>query len=451
VEDIMRIVIIGAGDVGYYLAQRLSYEKHDLTLIESDPEKCARVRDTLDVSVIQGDASSQIILREAGLPSADMLIAASGIDEVNLIACLTASKMGVRWKVARVRNPDYYHPSSILTGKDLGVDLFIHPEEEVVEEIIRLLMRSSASEIVEFENGKILVVGLKLDPSCRHLNLQLKEIGTELERRNFRVVAIQRGDRTIIPTGEDYLYRNDEIFVLTKAESLQDVLSFYGKSEEKLEKIMILGGGKIGRGVAQRLEEKKLQVTLIESNREKSVQIASRLRKTTVVQADGLELDALAQEGILDMDAFIAVTSDDENNIISCLLAKHLKIRKTVALVNKLTYLPLMPVIGIDATVNLRLATAGAILRFVRRGSILSVASFHGIDAEAIEFNVTRSDRFEKKTLKQLHLPDGMLIAAIVRGEEVIVPYGNSVIQGGDKVIVFSLPKAIPSLEKLFS
>lgn len=447
----MRIVIIGAGDVGYYLAQRLSHEKHDLTLVDTDPEKCTRARENLDVSVIHGDASSQTILKEAGLPSADLLIAASGIDEVNLIACLVASKMGVRWKVARVRNPDYYHPSSVLTGKDLGVDLFIHPEEEVVEEIIRLLMRSSASEIVEFENGKILVVGLKLDPSCRHLNYQLKEIGTESERRNFRVVAIQRGERTIIPTGEDYLYRNDEIFVLTKAESLQDVLSFYGKSEEKLEKIMILGGGKIGRGVAQRLEEKKLEVTLIESNKEKSVQIASQLRKTTVVQADGMELDALAQEGILDMDAFIAVTSDDENNIISCLLAKHLKIRKTVALVNKLTYLPLMPVIGIDATVNLRLATAGAILRFVRRGSILSVASFHGIDAEAIEFNVTRSERFGEKTLKQLHLPDGMLIAAIVRGEEVIVPYGNSVIQGGDKVIVFTLPKAIPSLEKLFS
>ncbi|HSB03964.1 MAG TPA: TrkA C-terminal domain-containing protein, partial [Thermodesulfobacteriota bacterium] len=162
-------------------------------------------------------------------------------------------------------------------------------------------------------------------------------------------------------------------------------------------------------------------------------------------------IDALAREGILGMDAFIATTSDDENNIISCLLAKHLKIQKTIALVSKMTYLPLMPVIGIDSTVNIRLATAAAILRFVRRGTILSVASFHGIDAEAIEFNVTRSDRFGKKSLKQLHLPDGVLIAAIVRGEEVVVPYGNSMIQGGDKVIVFALPKAIAPLEKLFS
>jgi trk system potassium uptake protein TrkA len=447
----MRIIIIGAGEVGYYLAQKLSYEKHDLTLIDSDPEKCARVQNTLDVSVLHGNAASQSALKEAGLESADMLIAASGIDEINLIACLMASKLGVKRKVARVRNPDYYNSSSILTAKDLGVDLFIHPEDEVVEEIIRLLMRTAATEIVEFENGKILVVGLKLDPNCSYLNRQLKDIGTEEERRNFRIVAIFRGEKTIIPTGTDYIYKNDQIFVMTKAETLQRVLSIYGKSEQKLEKIMILGGGKIGRGVAQKLEEKKVDITLVESNREKSVLIASELKKTMVVQADGTEIDALAREGMLGMDAFIATTSDDENNIISCLLAKHLKIQKTIALVSKTTYLPLMPVIGIDSTVNIRLATAAAILRFVRRGTILSMASFHGIDAEAIEFNVTRSDRFGKKSLKQLHLPDGVMIAAIVRGEEVLVPYGNSMIQGGDKVIVFALPKAIAALEKLFS
>jgi len=447
----MKIVIIGAGEVGFYLAQRLSYERHDLTLIDSDPEKCSRVQDVLDVSVLHGNASSQRILKEAGLESAEMLIAASGIDEVNLLACMVASKLGVKKKIARVRNPDYYSPTSILTSEDLGVDLFIHPEDEVIEEIIRLLMRSAASEIVEFENGKILVVGLKLDPNCSHLNRQLKDIGAEEERKDFRIVAILRGEKTIIPTGNDYIYKNDQIFVMTKAASLQRVLSLYGKAEQKLERIMILGGGKIGRGLALKLEEKKVDITLVESNKEKSVLVASELKKTMVIQTDGMEIDTLAREGILNTDAFIATTSDDENNIISCLLAKHLGIQKTIALVNKTTYLPLMPVIGIDSTVNIRQATAAAILRFVRRGSILSVAAFHGVDAEAIEFNVTRSDRFGKKSLKQLHLPDGVLIAAIIRGEDVVVPFGNSVIQGGDKVIVFALPKAVASLEKLFS
>jgi trk system potassium uptake protein TrkA len=189
----------------------------------------------------------------------------------------------------------------------------------------------------------------------------------------------------------------------------------------------------------------------VESNREKSFQIASDLKKTMVVQADGTEIDALAREGMLGMDAFIATTSDDENNLIACLLAKHLGIQKTIALVNKTTYFPLMPVIGIDSAVNIHLATVTAIHRFIRAGSILSMASFHGMDAEAVEFNVTRSGRFWKKPLKQIHLPDGVLIAAIVRGEDVIVPYGDSLIQSGDKVIVFALPKATALLEKIFS
>jgi len=322
----MKIVIIGAGEVGYHLAEKLSHEKHDLTLIDSDLEKCNRVREALDVSVLHGNATSQQVLKEARLQSADMLISASGIDEVNLLACMVASKLGVKKKIARVRNPDYYGPASILTARDLGVDLFIHPEEEVIEEITRLLMRSAATEMVEFEEGKILVVGLKLDINCSYLNRQLKEIGSEEERKNFRIVAILRVEKTIIPTGDDYIYKNDQIFVMTKAESLQRVLSIYGKADQRLERIMILGGGKIGRGVARKLEEKKLDVILVESNREKSVQIASELKKTMVVQADGLEIDALAREGMLNMDAFIATTSDDENNIISCSTCKDKRI-----------------------------------------------------------------------------------------------------------------------------
>jgi trk system potassium uptake protein TrkA len=446
----MKIVIIGAGEVGFYLAQRLSLEKHDLVIIDSDPEKCAHAQEALDVSVIEGNASSQSVLKEAGLESADMFIAASGVDEINLIACMIASKMGVKRKIARVRNPDYYENSSILKPEDLGVDLFIHPEEEVIEEITRLLMRASASEVVEFENGKIVVVGLKLDGQCPNLNKPLKEVGSEEERRNIRVVAMLKGEKTIIPTGEDYFSKNDQIFVIAKRESLSHVLSLTGKTDQRLDRIMILGGGKIGRGLAEKLE-RQIEVTLVESNREKSVKIASQLKRTAVYQADGTEIDTLAREGLLNMDAFIAVTSDDENNILSCLLAKHLGIHKTIALVNKPTYLPLLPVIGIDSTVNVRLSTASAILRFIRRGTILSAATFHGIDAEAIEFEVMKSSRIIGKPLKDLGLPKGALVAAAVRKDEVLILYGKSVLQPGDKVIVFALPKAISAIEKRFS
>lgn len=445
----MRIVIIGAGEVGYFLAQRLSLEKHDLVIIDRDPVKCAHAQETLDVSVVEGDASSQSVLKEANLESADMLIAASGVDEINLIACLIASKLGVKKKIARVRNPDYYEKNSVLKPQDLGVDLFIHPEEEVIEEITRLLLRASASEVVEFEEGKIVVVGLKLDAQCPNLNKPLKEIGREGARDNIRVVAMLKGDKTIIPTGEDFFSKNDQIFVVAKRESLPYVLSLAGKSDQRLERIMILGGGKIGRGLATKLEE-RIEVILVESNKEKSIKIASQLRRTTVYQADGTEIDTLAREGLLNMDAFIAVTGDDEDNILSCLLAKHLGIHKTIALVNKPTYLPLLPVIGIDATVNVRLSTATAILRFIRRGAILSAAIFHGIEAEALEFEITKSNRLTEKLIKDLSLPKGALIAAVVRKGEAFIPHGKSQLAIGDKVIVFALPKAIPAIEKRF-
>ncbi len=446
----MKIVIIGAGEVGFFLAQRLSTEKHNLVVVEVDSEKCAKAQEILDVTIVHGDASSQRVLREAGLESADMLIAASGVDEVNILACMVASKIGVKKRIARVRNPDYYNESSILKPQDLGVDLFIHPEDEVITEITRLLMRASASEIVEFENGKILMIGLKLDDRCPNLNKQLKEIGDEQQRKNFRVVAILRGEKTIIPTGDDYFHKNDQIFVVTKRETLPEVISLTGKTDQKLEKIMILGGGKIGRGLASRLEN-QVDVTLVESNREKSIQIAGQLKRAVVFQADGTEIDTLAKEGLLHMDAFVAVTSDDETNIISCLLAKHLGIQKTIALVNRAHYLPLMPVIGIDSTVNLRISTASAILLFIRRGNILSLATFHGIDGEAIEFEVKKTNKMVGRPLGQLKLPEGVLVAAIVRGEKVFIPYGNSSIEIGDKVIVFSLANAISSIEKKFS
>jgi trk system potassium uptake protein TrkA len=251
----VKIVIIGAGEVGFYLAKRLSHEKHDLVIIDEDPEKCSNAEEALDVSVVRGNASNQSVLVEAGLKSADMLIAASGIDEVNILACMVASKMGVKRKIARVRNPDYYGASSILKPEDLGVDLFIHPEEEVIQEITRLLMRASASEVIEFENGKILMVGLKLDASCLNLDKPLKEIGSQEQRKNFRIVAVLKGEKTIIPTGNDSFSKNDQIFVVTRRESLPEVLALTGKIDQKLEKIMILGGGKIGRGLAERLDQ----------------------------------------------------------------------------------------------------------------------------------------------------------------------------------------------------
>jgi len=447
----MKIVIIGAGDVGFNLAKRLTHEGHDLILIEENPEKCNRASEILDVSVIQGSGTDQEVLRAANLGSADMLIAAAGVDEVNILACLFASKLGVRRKIARVRTSAYYRSDSILKADDLGIDLFIHPEEEVSEEIVRLLMRSTASEIIEFEGGKILMLGMKVDPGFPYLNKQLKDMGTAEQRRHFRILAVLKGDKTIIPTGEDYINKNDQVFVVTGKDYLPELLKIAGKADEKLEKIMILGGGKIGRKVAQSLEKRGIDVIIVESDKAKSLKIAGQLEKTMVMHADGAEIDSIIREGILGMDALVAVTSDDENNMIACLLAKHLGIRKTIALVNKVNYLPLMPVIGIDSTVNTQISTVNAIFRLIRRGGIVSVATFHGIDAEAIEVEVKANDRLTGKPLKKLKLPDDALVAAIVRGTEVFVPYGDTIINPGDKIVVFALPHAIKAIESRLS
>ncbi len=443
----MKIVIVGAGEIGFFLARKLSQEKHDLTIIDEDGEKCRRAEEVLDLAAVEGNGADPETLRVAGIEKADMLIAASANDEVNILSCMLASRLGVKFRIARVRNRSYYSKSPVISAKDLGVDLFIHPEEEVAGEINRLLIRSTVSEIVEFENGKILFVGLKLDERCPHLNRQLKEFGSETMRGKFRVVAMWKNNRTIIPTGEDVIQKNDQLFVVTRADDLPELLTFAGKADEKLEKIMVLGAGKIGRAVARDLEGRGIDVTVVESDREKSRKMAGELKKGMVIQADGTEIDVLAREGILDMDAFVSVTSDDETNIIACLLARHLKIRKTIALVNRVEYLPLMPVIGIDSTVNVRLATANAILRFIRRGKVLSLAAFHGIDAEAIEFEIHKKGKLTGRPLRSLRFPEGAVVAIIIRGGKAFVPHGESTIEEGDRVIFFALPHVIPYLE----
>jgi trk system potassium uptake protein TrkA len=356
----------------------------------------------------------------------------------------------VKLKIARVRSQDYYSASSVFKPEDLGVDLFIHPEEEVTEEITRLLLRALASEVVEFAEGKILVLGIKIDKSFPFLNSQLKDVGTPEDRMRFRIVAIGRGDKTIIPSGEDYLNKDDQVFVATHAKDLQRLLTMTGRADQKLERIMVLGGGKIGLRLAGKLEKMGREVTVVESNKDKSVQAAERLRRSMVVEADAMEVDALAREGILNMDAVVAVTGDDEVNIISCLLAKHLGVRKTIALVNRTTYLPLLPVIGIDSSVNIRISTANAIMRLIRQGGIVSIGLFHGIEAEAIEAEVAIGSRLSGRELRKSKLPGGCLVAAVIRGENAFIPHGDSLIEEGDKIIMFALPSTIRELEGRF-
>lgn len=447
----MRILVIGGGEVGFHLARLFSKEGHQVVMIEPDKDKVSRAEESLDILVIKGSGSSVETLVEAGIKDAKLVIAVSAIDEVNIIACMLAEKLGVPQKIARVRNQEFTNPNAVLTPEQLGIDMIINPELETAHEICWLLRRSAATDVIEFADGAIQLVGLRLDSKAKIISEQLKKVSKSLPELRFRTVAIFRNGRTIVPTGEDYFLNGDQIFVVSKTESVPELLELCGKKDDKIENVMILGGGKVGRLLAKELEkDKKIKVRLVESNRTKSQVIADQLEHTLVIQGDGTDVDLLVSEGIADMDAFVAVTDDEESNIITSLFTKHLKVRRTITMVSTTDYYPLMNSIGLDIAVDKRMITANAIARFIHRGEVVSVATLRGIDAEAIELVAHKSSQVTKKSLRETKFPEGAIIGAVTRNGEVFVPVGSTLIEAGDKVVVFALPKAVANVEKMF-
>jgi trk system potassium uptake protein TrkA len=441
---------LGAGEVGYNLAKLLSYERHDIVIIEPDSERVKRAREHLDVQVFEGTGSSPADLQEAGIEKADMVVAVSNNDEVNLLACLIAGKFNVKTKIARVKNREFTREDCALNAKFLGIDLIIHPESEVAKAVVNLLKLSAATDILEFAEGRILLIGIQLDKNCEVLGRSLAEVAGMLGNLRFRTVAIQRRDRTIIPRGADVFMNNDRVYVMTQRENVPDVLKMAGKENVKTENVMILGGGQTGTEIAAQLEG-QVNVKVIESNIDKTQALADRLQKSLVIRGDGRDINLLALEGIIDMDAFISVTGDDETNIISCLVAKHLRVPRIISLINKMAYTPIIPTIGIDAYVSKQIVTVDQILKFIRRGSILSVASIPGVAAEVLEYSISAGAKITHKPLKDIQMPKGALLGAVVRGEDFFIPVGDSQLAPGDKVVVFALPTAIKDLEKLIN
>ncbi len=447
----MRILIIGAGEVGSHLAKIFSKEGHQVVMIEPDRDKISRAEELLDIIVVEGSGSSVETLVEAGIKDAKLVIAVSAIDEVNIIACMLAEKFGVPQKIARVRNQEFTNPNAVLTPEQLGIDMIINPELQTAHEIFWLIRRSAATDVIEFANGSIQLVGLRLDSKAKIISRQFKEVSMSLPELTFRTVAIFRNGRTIIPTGDDYFINGDQIFVVSKTESVPDLLELCGKADDRIENIMILGGGKVGRLLAKELEkDKSFKIRLIETSRSKSQIIAEQLEHTLVIQGDGTDVDLLASEGIGDMDAFVAVTDDEESNIITSLLTRHLGVRRTITMVSNSVYMPLISSIGLDVAVDKRLITANAIARFIHRGQVVSVATLRGIEAEAIELVAKKGSKITKKNLRDIKFPDGAIVGAVTRKGEVFVPVGTSSVEANDKVVVFALPRAVANVEKMF-
>lgn len=445
----MRIIIAGIGDVGFQLAKKLSTENHDIIVIDNDQNRLNYTGAMSDVLSICGSSTSIKILESAKVDSADLVLAVTSNQEVNLTTSILAKKLGAKTCVARVSTGEYVSTDCSVNFSELGIDYLLYPEELAAFETVKLIKRTAASDVIEFENGKLALIGIKIDKTAPVAYKTLKEIVTDYSTIDFRIVAIYRGIRTVIPSGNDKILPNDQVFIITKPEGNKDILRLSGKSDLKFENLMILGGSKIGRLTAKLLED-ELNIKLIESDKEKSFELAEYLNSTLVINGDGRDLDLLAQEGIIDMDVFVAVTDDSETNIITCLMAKHLGVKKTIALIDKVDYIPLTQTIGLDALINKKLIAINSIYRFVRKGKPVSFETLHGIDADVFEYIVAQNAKATKMKVKDLRFPKGAIIGGIIRESESFIALGDTQIKAKDKVVVFTLPGASAQIEEFF-
>jgi len=352
----MNILIVGAGDIGFHLAKRLSMERHSITIIDHNSLLVKRAAEQLDTSVLEGHGASYQVLKDAQIQNADVLAAMTNNDEVNLLACRIGKKVGVPVTIARVRNPEFTDDSFILNREEMGVDLIIHPEKETAEAVIRLIKQSEATDVIEFAGGKCQMIGIRLEANSPVTNSPLKELTEKYNHIPQRLVAINRLQKTIIPGGETILKEGDQIFVVCDSQYVPQLMEITGKSETEINDIMILGGGLVGQFIAKKIS-KDYSIKIIESNASRSEEIANLLHRSLIIHGDGTDIDLLASEGLMEMDAFAAVTGDDETNIISTLVARHLRVPRTIALVNNVDYLPITPTIGMDSVVSKQLIT----------------------------------------------------------------------------------------------
>jgi trk system potassium uptake protein TrkA len=445
----MKIVIAGMGDVGYHLAKELSNESHDIIAIDNDPQRLLQVDSVTDILTINGSVTSLAILKEAKVDKSDLFVAVTSSEETNISSAIMAKKTGAKKTIARISNAEYLAEDALINFKELGINFMIYPEELAAQETVNLIKRTAATDLMEFEGGKLSVMGLRLDKNAPIIRKTLTEVVHEFPNVDFRMVAIYRNFRTIIPTGKDKFLPNDQIFVISKPEGIEIILKLAGKENIHFDNIMILGGSKIGRRVAALLQ-KNMKIKLIESNEEKSFSLADDLHSTLVIHGDGRDIDLLAQEGIIDVDAFVAVTEDAETNIISCLMAKHLGVTKAIALVDKTDYVPLSQTIGLDSLINMKLIAATNILQYIRRGEILAKTSLEGIDAQLFEYVAQPNSAITKKPVKDLGFPKEAIIGGIIRGKESFIAMGDSQMKPNDKVVIFSLPDGVKKIEKLF-
>lgn len=450
----MRIIIVGAGAVGSIVANRLSSANHDVVMIEADPAIVNEAKDHVDAMIRTGNGAACEVLEEAGVERAGVLIAVTDVDEINILACLQADRYGVRTKVARVRNREYYRRAGEedTTGQSSfeAIDQMINPDQEAVAEIHELLLQPAATDIYDFADGRVQVIGARIGAGAPVDGKSLSEIAGEVGSRWALVAAITRRQKTIIPTGDDKLLEGDHVFLVGRPGRINEALGKLTRPTPRPRAIMVAGANRIGVSLSEWLARDGIHVKLIEPDEQRARWAGDRLEKTLPLRGEATDAELLEQEGVEKIDAFVAVSDDEEMNITSCLLARHYGASKTISLIKRPNYVPLAAVIGIDAAVSPRLSTARAIMRYFRHGNVLSLTDLKDSDAEVLEVEATERSAAVGVQLARLELPRNTILGAIIKPYQVVIPRGSDVIEPGDKVLVFTLPGRVKAVQKLF-
>ena len=446
----MRVIVIGAGEVGFHVAERLSQEQHDVVVVDIAAHRLDYVQSHIDVAVVEGTGASPSVLERAGINNAELLLAVTSVDEVNLVSCMMARPYEGLLKVARVSNPDFYDEGGHLRPELFSVDLMINPERELALETFRLLQSSAATDVVEFAGGAVQLVGLVVTERSPAAGRTLVDVGHAEGSRPLLTAAIERDGKTIIPTGATRVHVGDHVYVVAGPREIPRALELCGHEFVPLKRVMLAGGSVETFYLARLLQENGIQTIAMIDDRARAQELAEKLEKTLILNGDATDVELLELEGVGGMDAFVALTDYDETNILSSLVAKHAGAKQVVTVVNKSDYVPLARHIGLDAAVSPRLSAANAILRYVRRGGVTAVATFKDSDAEVMSVVASADSPIVGRPLSTLDFPNNAIIAAIVREDAVIVPQGSDRIVPGDTAIVFALRDAVSKVTGLF-
>jgi len=443
----MKVVIVGAGEVGTHLARMLSKEDHDIVLMDDDTEKLHKLSSQVDLLTVTGYANSFKDLKETGIAKADLLIAVTPYEERNIMACILAKDMGAQRTVARINNGEYLLEKNKEKLLELGVDELIYPESLAGKEIASSVKQVGTRQLIEFSGGKLVLMGIKIRENAPILNKTFEELA--YIESEIRAVAINRASTTIIPHGKDYIRSGDIIFFFTTRGYQNKAYELTGKEIFPVRNIMILGGSRIAQKTVERLGD-HYNIKIIESDKSRSQKMADRFENVLVIHGDGRNLDLLKEERIERMDAFIAVTGNSETNILSCHMAKKLGIKRTVAEVENIDFMGIAESMDIGSLINKKLIAASYIYKYTLGAEVAQAKCLTASEAEVFEFIAKEGSKITNQPLKDLAIPVDMTIGGIIRGTKAFVAKGDTIIQPGDKVVVFVLPSAIRKLEKYF-